>query len=251
MSEDDNKFGKVIEFPYHKIGSSPREMDYLEALDNFNPEELDDAQLVSTLQSCPLYIMGDAFDEHWWARRISWLMRIGLSTDHPVIDEIFPETKECTLIEYKQPKFEMCWFDDNEPRSAIKINLDTPLKKSELAVSSRALIRKGWVNTPKYLICLFEPNPKYLPEDWTVIAMADFAQVFYDIADVMTNNPDMARNFDDCGAWLLLIDEFTTRYLEHYNSNDANNTAMIRYFAQQLGIDKILDKVAKQGTGLF
>ena len=50
---------------------------------------------------------------------------------------------------------------------------------------------------------------------------------------------------------MLLLDEFTTRYLEYYNRNDANNTAMMRYFAQQLGLDKILDKVAKQGTGLF
>jgi hypothetical protein len=251
MSEDDNKPGKVIEFPYHKLGSSSQEMDYLDALDNFDPTKLDDAQLVATLQSCPLYVMGDVFDERWWSRRIAWLMRIGLSSDHPLIDELFPEAKECTLIEFKQPKFELCWFDEDKPRSVIKIKLDIPLKKTELEVSERALNRKGWDNTSKYLICLFEPDSNRLMRDWTVIPMVDLAQAFHDVAEIMSNNPDMSRNFDDCGSWLLLIDEFTTRYLEYYHGNDANNTAMMRYFAKQLGIDKILDKVARQGTGLF
>jgi len=253
MSDDEEKkLGDVIEFPYHKLkeNSMSTEEKYVDALDRFDPTEMEDATLVATLQSCPLYVIGDVFDPKWWARRVAWMMRIGLSSNHPVIDEVFPELKHCTLIEYSFPKFELCWFDQNTMLAAIKIVTDKPLKQSDIDVAERALDRKGQ-NPKKYLISFFEPDPKINTADWNVIPMVDFAFTLHDMAEALGDNLDMARSLDDCGSWMLLLDELTTRYLEYYNKNDANNTAMMRYFAQQLGLSKILDKVAKQGTGLF
>ena len=253
MSDDEeNKDGKVIEFPYHKLRehSVSTEEKYVDALDRFDPAEMEDATLVATLQSCPLYVIGDVFDPRWWARRVAWMMRIGLSSNHPVVDEVFPELKHCTLIEYTFPKLELCWFDQNTMLAGIKIVTDKPLKQSDIDVAERALDRKGH-NPKKYLISFFEPDPKINTSDWNVIPMVDFAHTLYDMAEALGDNLDMARNLDDCGSWMLLLDEFTTRYLEYYNRNDANNTAMMRYYAEQLGLSKILDKVAKQGTGLF
>ena len=178
------------------------------------------------------------------------MVRIGLSSNHPVVDEVFPELRHCTLIEYTFPKLELCWFDQNTMLAAIKIVTDKPLKQSDIDVAERALDRKGQ-NPKKYLISFFEPDPKINTADWNVIPMVDFAHTLYDMAEALGDNLDMARNLDDCGSWMLLLDELTTRYLEYYNKNDANNTAMMRYFAQELGLSKILDKVAKQGTGLF
>ena len=57
MSDDEEKkLADVIEFPYHKLkGSSmSSEEKYVNALDRFDPAEMDDATLVATLQSCPL-----------------------------------------------------------------------------------------------------------------------------------------------------------------------------------------------------
>ena len=253
MSDDEEKkLGDVIEFPYHKLRESSvsTEEKYVDALDRFDPAEMEDATLVATLQSCPLYVIGDVFDPRWWARRVAWMVRIGLSSNHPVVDEVFPELKHCTLIEYTFPKLELCWFDQNTMLAAIKIATDKPLKQSDIDVAERALDRKGH-NPKKYLISFFEPDPKINTADWNVIPMVDFAHTLYDMAEALGDNLDMARNLDDCGSWMLLLDEFTTRYLEYYNRNDANNTAMMRYYAEQLGLSKILDKVAKQGTGLF
>ena len=70
MSEDEeNKGGKVIEFPYHMLRekSVSTEEKYVDALDRFDPSEMEDSTLVATLQSCPLYVIGDVFDPHWWA----------------------------------------------------------------------------------------------------------------------------------------------------------------------------------------
>ena len=122
MSDDEEKkLGDVIEFPYHKLkeNSMSTEEKYVDALDRFDPTEMEDATLVATLQSCPLYVIGDVFDPKWWARRVAWMMRIGLSSNHPVIDEVFPELKRCTVIEYSFPKFELCWFDQDTMRSPI------------------------------------------------------------------------------------------------------------------------------------
>ena len=248
----EKKLAKVIEFPYHKLKSSSMasEEKYANALDRFEPTEMEDPTLMATLQSCPLYVIGDVFDPKWWARRVAWMMRIGLSTDHPVVDDVFPELKHCTLIEYSFPKFELCWFDQDTMLAAIKIVTDKPLKQSDIDVAERALDRKGH-NPKKYLISFFEPDPKINTTDWNVIPMVDFSHTLYDMAEALGDNLDMARSLDDCGSWMLLLDEFTTRYLERYNSNDANGTAMMRYYAEQLGLSKILDKVAKQGTGLF
>ena len=253
MSDDEEKkMAKVIEFPFHRLKSSniASEEKYATALDRFEPAEMEDPTLMAALQSCPLYIMGDVFDPKWWARRVAWMMRIGLSTDHPVVDEVFPGIKHCSLIEYTFPKLELCWFDQNTMLAAIKIVTDKSLKQSDIDVADRALSRKGH-NPTKYLISFFEPDPKISMPDWNVIPMVDFAHTLYDMAEALGDNLDMARNLDDCGSWMLLLDEFTTRYLERYNSNDANGTAIMRYFAEQLGLSKILDKVAKQGTGLF
>lgn len=253
MSEDEeNKLGKVIEFPYHKLrkNSAPTEEKYVNALDRFDPSEMEDATLVATLQSCPLYVIGDVFDPRWWARRVAWMMRLGMSTNHPVVGDVFPEIKHCTLIEYSFPKLDLCWFDQDTMLSAIKIVTDKSIKQNDIDVAERSLDRKGH-NPKKYLLSFFEPNPKINTSDWEVIPMADFSYTLHDMADALGENLDMARSLDDCGSWMLLLDEFTTRYLSYYNRNDANNTAMMRYFAQQLGLDKILDKVAKQGTGLF
>ena len=253
MSEDEeNKLGKVIEFPYHKLrkNSAPTEEKYVNALDRFDPSEMEDATLVATLQSCPLYVIGDVFDPRWWARRVAWMMRLGMSTNHPVVGDVFPEIKHCTLIEYSFPKLDLCWFDQDTMLSAIKIVTDKSIKQNDIDVAERSLDRKGH-NPKKYLLSFFEPNPKINTSDWEVIPMADFSYTLHDMADALGENLDMARSLHHCGSWMLLLDEFTTRYLSYYNRNDANNTAMMRYFAQQLGLDKILDKVAKQGTGLF
>ena len=253
MSDDEEKkLADVIEFPYHKLreNQTGEESKYLDALDRFNPFEMDDATLVATLQSCPLYVIGDVFDTRWWARRVAWMMRIGLSTNHPVIDDVFPELKHCTVIEYTSPGFDLCWFDEDKMIAAIKILLDNPLGKNDILKAEKALTRKGH-DPKKYILSFFEPDPKIDTSDWEIIPLVDFSNTLYDCAEAVGNNLDMARSFDDCGSWMLLLDEFTTRYLEYYNRNDANNTAMMRYFAQQLGLDKILDKVAKQGTGLF
>jgi len=253
MSEDEeNKLGKVIEFPYHKLrkNSAPTEEKYVNALDRFDPADMEDPDLVATLQSCPLYVIGDVFDPKWWARRVAWMMRLGMSTNHPVVADVFPEVKHCTLIEYSFPKFDLCWFDENIMLTAIKIVTDKSIKQSDIDVAERALDRKGH-NPKKYLLSFFEPDPKINTADWEVIPMVDFSHTFHDMADALGENLDMARSLDDCGSWMLLLDEFTTRYLSYYNNNDANNTAMMRYFAEQLGISKTLDKVAKQGTGLF
>ena len=253
MSDDEEKkLADVIEFPYHKLreNQAREEGKYLDALDRFNPDEMDDATLVATLQSCPLYVIGDVFDTRWWARRVAWMMRIGLSTNHPVIDDVFPELKHCTVIEYTSPGFDLCWFDEDKMIAAIKILLDNPLGKNDILKAEKALTRKGH-DPKKYILSFFEPDPKIDTSDWEIIPLVDFSNTLYDCAEAVGNNLDMARSFDDCGSWMLLLDEFTTRYLERYNSNDANGTAMMRYFAEQLGLDKILDKVAKQGTGLF
>jgi hypothetical protein len=253
MSEDEeNKFGKVIEFPYHKLrkNSASTEEKYVNALDRFDPADMEDPDLVATLQSCPLYVIGDVFDPRWWSRRVAWMMRLGMSTNHPVVGDVFPEIKHCTLIEYSFPKFDLCWFDENIMLTAIKIVTDKSIKQSDIDVAERALDRKGH-NPKKYLLSFFEPDPKINTADWEVIPMVDFSHTFHDMADALGENLDMARSLDDCGSWMLLLDEFTTRYLSYYNNNDANNTAMMRYFAKQLGISKTLDKVAKQGTGLF
>jgi hypothetical protein len=253
MSDDEDKnLGKVIEFPYHKLRkkSAPTEEKYVDALDCFDPADMEDPTLVATLQSCPLYVIGDVFDPKWWSRRLAWMMRIGMSTNHPVVADVFQEIKHCTLIEYHFAKLDLCWFDEDEMLAAIKIATDKPIKQSDIDVAERALDRKGH-NPKKYLITFFEPDPKINMADWEVIPMADFSYTFHDMADALGENLDMARSLDDCGSWMLLLDEFTTRYLSYYNNNDANNTAMMRYFAEQLGISKTLDKVAKQGTGLF
>jgi len=253
MSEDEeNKLGKVIEFPYHKLrkNSAPTEEKYVNALDRFDPADMEDPDLVATLQSCPLYVIGDVFDPKWWARRVAWMMRLGMSTNNPVVADVFPEVKHCTLIEYSFPKFDLCWFDENIMLTAIKIVTDKSIKQSDIDVAERALDRKGH-NPKKYLLSFFEPDPKINTSDWEVIPMVDFSHTFHDMSDALDENLDMTRSLDDCGSWMLLLDEFTTRYLSYYNNNDANNTAMMRYFAEQLGISKTLDKVAKQGTGLF
>ena len=253
MSDDEEKkLADVIQFPFHKLKEKQvaEESKYMDALDQFNPNEMDDSTLIATLQSCPLYIIGDVFDPKWWARRVAWMMRIGLSTDHPVVDDVFPELKQCTVIEYTSPKFDLCWFDEDKMIAAIKILTDKPLGKNDILNAEKALTRKGQ-DPKKYILSFFEPDPKIDVTDWEIIPLVDFSNTLYDCAEAVGGNLDMARNFDDCGSWLLLLDEFTTRYLEHYNNNDANGTAMMRYFAQQLGLDKILDKVAKQGTGLF
>ena len=253
MSEDEEKkLGKVIEFPFHKLkeNQATTETKYLDALDRFNPSEMEDPTLVATLQSCPLYVIGDVFDPRWWARRIAWMIRIGISTKHPVIEDVFSDLKSSTIIEYTSPKFDLCWFDQDDMLAAIKIFTDKPMKKNELEVANKQLARKKR-NPKKYILSFFEPDPAIDTAGWEVIPMVDFSNTLYDCAEAVGNNLDMARSFDDCGSWMLLLDEFTTRYLEYYNRNDANNTAMMRYFAEQLGIGKILDKVAKQGTGLF
>ena len=211
---------------------------------------MEDPTLLATLQSCPLYVIGDVFDSAWWSRRVAWMMRIGFSIGHPVVRDVFPELENCTLIEYSFSKFDLCWFDEDKMIAAIKIVTDRPLKKSDIDVAERKLSRKGH-DPKKYILSFFEPDPKIDIEDWEVIPLVDFSNTLYDCAEAVGENHDMARSFDDCGSWLLLLDEFTTRYLEYYNSNDANNTAMARYYAEQLGLSKILDKVAKQGTGLF
>ncbi len=194
--------------------------------------------------------VGDVFDPKWWARRVAWMMRLGMSTNHPVVADVFPEINHCTLIEYSFPKFDLCWFDENIMLTAIKIVTDKSIKQSDIDVAERALDRKGH-NPKKYLLSFFEPDPKINTSDWEVIPMVDFSHTFHDMSDALDENLDMTRSLDDCGSWMLLLDEFTTRYLSYYNNNDANNTAMMRYFAEQLGISKTLDKVAKQGTGLF
>ena len=253
MSDDEEKkLGEVIEFPFHKLrdNQNPPESSYLDALDRFNPSEMEDSTLLATLQSCPLYVIGDVFDTRWWSRRLAWMIRIGLSGNHPVVEDVFPELKESTVIEYTFPKFDLCWFDEDTMLSAIKIFTDKPMRKNELEVADRQLARKNQ-NPKKYILSFFEPDPDIDTAGWEVIPMVDFSNTLYDCAEAVGSNLDMARSFDDCGSWMLLLDEFTTRYLEYYTRNDANNTAMMRYFAEQLGLGKVLDKVAKQGTGLF
>lgn len=253
MSDDEEKkLGDVIEFPYHKLRESSvsTEEKYVDALDRFDPSEMEDSTLVATLQSCPLYVIGDVFDPRWWARRVAWMMRIGMSTNHPVVTDVFQETKHCTLIEYGFPKLDLCWFDEDTMLSAIKIVTDKTISQKDIDVAERALNRKGH-NPKKYLLSFFEPDPKINMADWEVIPMVDFSYTFHDMAEALGENLDMARSLDDCGSWMLLLDEFTTRYLSYYNRNDANGTAAMRYFAEQLGISKTLDKVARQGTGLF
>ena len=102
--------------------------------------------------------------------------------------------------------------------AAIKIVTDRPLKKSDIDVAERKLSRKGH-DPKKYILSFFEPDPKIDIEDWEVIPLVDFSNTLYDCAEAVGENHDMARSFDDCGSWLLLLDEFTTRYLEYYNSN--------------------------------
>ena len=56
MSDDEEKkLADVIEFPYHKLkGSSmASEEKYANALDRFEPTEMEDPTLMATLQSCP------------------------------------------------------------------------------------------------------------------------------------------------------------------------------------------------------
>jgi hypothetical protein len=250
--DEDKKLENVIEFPYHKLreNSVSTEEKYVDALDRFNPSEMEDSTLVATLQSCPLFVIGDVFDPKWWSRRLAWMVRIGMSTNHPIVADVFREAKHCTLIDYSFPKLDLCWFDEDKMISAIKISTDKTISQNDISVAERSLDRKGH-NPKKYLIAFFEPDPKINTTDWEVIPMVDFSYTFHDMADTLGENLDMARSLDDCGSWMLLLDEFTTRYLSYYNRNDANGTAAMRYFAEQLGIDKILDKVAKQGTGLF
>ena len=52
MSDDEEKkLAKVIEFPYHKLreSSMSTEEKYVDALDRFDPTEMEDATLVATL----------------------------------------------------------------------------------------------------------------------------------------------------------------------------------------------------------
>ena len=158
----------------------------MDALDQFEPNEMDDSTLMATLQSCPLYIIGDVFDPKWWARRVAWMMRIGLSTDHPVVDDVFPELKHCTVIEYTFHLSLTCaGLMRTQMLAAIKILTDKPLGKNDILNAEKALTRKGQ-DPKKYILSFFEPDPKIdTVTDWEIIPLVDFSNTLYDCAEAV------------------------------------------------------------------
>ena len=251
---DDDDMGKIIEFPMHRVQRRQAEFNddiYDGGIQDFNPEVMSDPQLGRTVLSCPPYVIGDIFDTIFWARRLSWMFKVVIAVEHPVIEEVSPEIVSATDVKFKDRSFDIMWFDEDKCISVFKIKIDKPLKKGELDKANKILKGKGLGNIPRRLISLFEPNPDFIEPEWTVIPLADFINPMYDISGIIAGNEDLSRSIANCSSFVYLVDEIITRFYESQANNNKETQVAMKYFAQQMGIYGIMCKSLKSGTGLF
>ena len=97
----------VIPFPLEKINPPKEEMFYHDIIKKKTASEMTDEELVFCLLNTPLSTLGDAYDEKFWSRRISLLIKIGVSLGHPDIIDVFDCVEPEDQIEVEKHRFDV------------------------------------------------------------------------------------------------------------------------------------------------
>lgn len=244
--------GNIIQFPYHKIKPSKQEekilkKNYYDIINESDPEDLNDEDLCTVLTDSPIAAIGDVFDESWWSRRISWLLRIADTVNHPVAEDLLGGNTVISTTHYDIRPFDIV-FKQDRIKLVIKVKVFNSLRKSELIIADESLRKNDAEDSQKIIFSLFEPDDNKLERDWEVVPLVDLAAVFYDIAEVIIGAEDFISTFEDCGTYLVILDEFINRYME-YSSNKDDKIEMLEetlITQDNLKFLKILRKLTKK-----
>jgi len=242
----------IIQFPYHKVKASKKEEEilkknYYDIINENDPEDLGDEDLCTVLINAPISTIGDVFDESWWSRRISWLLRIADIVEHPIAEDLLKGDTAISSVHYDIRPFNIV-FKQDKIKLAIKVKVFNNLTKSELIVADESLRKNDSEDCRKILFSLFEQDYDKIEPEWEVISLVELSSVFYDLSEIVVGSEDFIATFEDCGTYLVILDEFINRYMQYSSNNDDKINTLEEALITQGNLKalKILRKLAKK-----
>jgi hypothetical protein len=238
----------VIPFPLEKINPPKEEMFYHDIIKTKTASEMTDEELVFCLLNTPLSTLGDDYDEKFWSRRISLLIKIGASLGHPDIIDVFDCVEPEDQIEVEKHRFDVCVSRGNKIVTICELKCLAGISENQLEKYSKKLETKKSKSAARYLISLFDPNYDQVPDQWKDISLCYFSEAFREISEVLVRNPAIANDFLNCHDFLILVDELAYRFDSDMNNFDDNTADLIRIKEMALRTDffKPLDRIVQQ-----
>tara|TARA_Y100000592_G_scaffold44108_1_gene69915 strand:- start:1222 stop:2313 length:1092 start_codon:yes stop_codon:yes gene_type:complete len=223
-------------------------MFYHDIIKTKTASEMTDEELVFCLLNTPLSTLGDAYDEKFWSRRISLLIKIGVSLGHPDIIDVFDCVEPEDQIEVEKHRFDVCVSRGNKIVTICELKCLAGISENQLEKYSKKLETKKSKSASRYLISLFDPNYDQVPDQWKDISLCYFSEAFREISEVLVRNPAIANDFLNCHDFLILVDELAYRFDSDMNNFDDNTADLIRIKEMALRTDffKPLDRIVQQ-----
>jgi len=240
----------LIPFPMEKVNPEPPPMSYHEIVHGTAPEDLTDKELVFCINNTALAMLGDAYDEKFWSRRISAILKLGVSLGHPEICDVFSEIKPDHTILFEKDRFDVCAMSGNRFTTVIELKCMSALGPQQLSRYSEKLVKKKSEDAPRFVVSMFDLDIDQIPSPWYEIGLTFFSSPFAEISDILIGNPEIANDFNNCHDFLVLIDELVYRFnsaMSGFTESDKDIDEM-KAMAIKTGFFKPLDRIVKSIT---
>ena len=241
----------VIPFPQEKANPPPKEMSYHEIIHGTSPEDLTTKELVFCINNTALAMLGDAYDEKFWSRRIAALLKLGVSLGHPTICDVFSAIDPEDNIIFEKDRFDICVLRGKEIVTILELKCLSDLSENQLERYSKKLEKKRAPAAPRFVVSLFDLDITQIPYPWYELGLTFFSDIFADLADALTRNPEIANDFNNCHDFLVLADELIYRFntaMNDFAENDKDLSDM-KEVAIKTGFFKPLDRIIKGFVG--
>lgn len=238
----------VIPFPLEKVNPPKKEMFYHDIIKTKTASEMSDEELVFCLLNTPISSLGDAYDEKFWSRRISLLIKVGVSLGHPDIVDVFDNVEPEDEVQAEKHRFDICVSRGNKIVTICELKCLSGISENQLEKYSKKLETRKSSSAPRYLISLFDPNYDQVPNQWKDISLCYFAEAFREISEVLVRNPAIANDFLNCHDFLILVDELAYRFdtdMDPFDNDSADLTRM-KDIALRTDFFKPLDRIVQQ-----
>lgn len=237
----------VIPFPMHRVQPEKQEMSYHQIAYDTSPEDLSNKELVFCINNTALCLLGDAYDEKFWSRRIAALMKLGIALDHPSIRDVFPDIEETDTIIFEKDRFDVCVTRGKEVISVIELKCLADLGENQLQRYTEKLKKKKSPGASRFVVSLFDLDITQIPSPWYELGLTYFSTAFADLADALIKNPEIANDFNNCHDFLVLISELIYRFNTLMNDFTENENGMdeMKPLVQNTGFFKPFDRIVK------
>ena len=237
----------VIPFPIEKVRQPKKIKSYHEIIHGTDHEDLTDDELIFCLVNTPLSLLGDAYDEKFWTRRIAAILRLGVSLDHPGVKEVFKNIDDGDEILFEKDHFDISVRRGKEIVSIAEMKCLSDLGKDQLYRYNQKLKKKKSEKAERIVITMFDLDVKEIPDPWYELSLSYFSDIFADMADILTQNPEISNDFNNCHDFLVLLEEMSHRFDEDIRKfcDDNNSLMRSKKISISSGFFKPMDRVVK------